>query len=58
MNNEQKREIIKALAMGIDVIEIAKVEGVSVYEVENIRNDCEAEINEKKQFYFEMEAGK
>lgn len=58
MNNEQKSEIIKALAMGIEVTEVAKIEGVAVYDVENILNECQDKIAERKRFYSEMEVGK
>ena len=58
MNKEQRNEIMKALAMGLDVTEIAKVENVSVYDVENILNECQAEIADRKKFYSEMEVGK
>lgn len=54
MNKEQKSEIIKSLALGMSVTEIAKIEDVSVYDVENIQNQCETEIAERKRFYEEM----
>lgn len=50
MSNEKKSEIIKSLAVGMEPVEIAELEGVSVGEVENILNDCQAEIAECEAF--------
>lgn len=50
MNNEQKSEIIKSLAFGMNAKEIAEVEGVSAAEVEQVAYDCADEIARKKAF--------
>lgn len=50
MNNEQRAEIIKSLAFGMNVAEIAEVEGVSTTEVEQIAYDHADEIARKKAF--------
>jgi DNA-directed RNA polymerase specialized sigma24 family protein len=46
LTNEKKSEIIKSLAFGMEPVEIAELERVSVGEVENILNDFQAEIAE------------
>lgn len=51
MNNEQKTEIIKSLAMGMSAERIADLEDVPVSEVVNIQKNCNAEIAERKIFY-------
>ena len=51
MNKEQKTEIIKSLAMGMSVAEIADIEDVTEAEVEAIRGECSTEIAERKAFY-------
>ena len=58
MNNEQKCEVIKSLALGMEATEVAKLEGLSVYEVENILNECQTEISERKRFFEERSGGK
>ncbi|MGN1135192.1 MAG: hypothetical protein ACI4SF_03130 [Oscillospiraceae bacterium] len=50
MNNEQKSEIIKSFALGMSANEIAKVEGISEAEAEQISYDCADEIARKKAF--------
>lgn len=50
MNNEQKSEIIKSLAFGMNAKEIAEIENVSTAEVEQIAYDCADEIARKKAF--------
>ena len=37
----------------MEATEVAKLEGLSVYEVENILNECQTEISERKRFYEE-----
>ena len=51
MNNEQRSEIIKSLAMGMSSEEIADLEDVPTSEVENIRDNSADEIAERKRFY-------
>ena len=51
MNNEQRTEIIKSLAMGMSAEKIAGLEDVPVSEVEKIRDTSAAEIAERKKFY-------
>lgn len=58
MNNKQGSEVIKSLALGMEPTKIAKLEDLSVYEVENILNECQAEISERKKFYEERGGGK
>lgn len=50
MNNEQKNEIIKSLALGMTAAEIAAVEGIPESEAEQIAYDCADEISRKKAF--------
>ena len=50
MNNEQKSEIIKSLALGMTAAEIAAVEGIPESEAEQIAYDCADEISRKKAF--------
>ncbi len=50
MNNEKRAEIIKSLACGMEAVDIAKLEGVTVGDVANIKNDCQAEIAECAEF--------
>lgn len=50
MNNEQRAEIIKSLAFGMNAAENAEVEGVSAAEVEQIAYDHADEIARKKAF--------
>ena len=50
MNNEQKSEIIKSLAFGMNAKKIAEVEGVSAAEVEQIAYEHADEVAQKKAF--------
>ena len=50
MNNEQKNEIIKSLALGMTAAEIAAVEGISESEAEQISYDEADAIARKKAF--------
>lgn len=50
MNNEQRAEIIKSLAFGMNVAEIAEVESVSATEVEQIAYEHADEVAQKKAF--------
>lgn len=50
MNNEKRSEIIKSLAMGMTAVEIAALEGVSIYDVEKISHDNYNEIVKQKAF--------
>lgn len=57
MNEEQKSEILKSLAFGMEPAEIAKLEGASVGEIMNILNDNQDEINEIRKYYSKMGGG-
>ena len=50
MNNEQKNEIIKSIALGMTAAEIAAVEGIPESEAEQIAYDCADAIARKKAF--------
>ena len=50
MNNEQKNEIIKSLALGMTAAEIAAVEGIPESEAEQIAYDEADAIARKKAF--------
>lgn len=50
MNNEQRAEIIKSLALGMTAAEIAAVEGIPEAEAEQIAYDYADEIGRKKAF--------
>lgn len=50
MNNEQKNEIIKSLALGMTAAEIAAVGDIAESEAEQIAYDCADEISRKKAF--------
>ena len=50
MNNEQKSEITKSIALGMTAKEISKVEGIPESEAEQIAYDCADEISRKKAF--------
>ena len=50
MNNEQKNEIIKSIALGMTAAEIAAVEGIPESEAEQIAYDYADEISRKKAF--------
>lgn len=50
MNNEQKSEIIKSLALGMTAAEIAAVEGIPESEAEQISYDEADAIARKKAF--------
>lgn len=51
MNNEQKSEIIKSFAYGMTAAEIAKIEGISIEEAEQLAYDCADEIAHKKAYF-------
>lgn len=50
MNNEQKSEIIKSFAYGMTAADIAKIEGITEAEAEQIAYDCADEIARKKAY--------
>ena len=50
MNNEQKSEIIKSFAYGMTAAAIAKIEGITEAEAEQIAYDCADEIARKKAY--------
>ena len=51
MTVEQKTEIVKSLAMGMSAMKIACLEDVDTTIIEEIRNECAAEIAERKALY-------
>lgn len=50
MTNEQKSEIIKALAMGMSAEGISQIEDVGVNEIIEIRDTCKTEIAATAEF--------
>ena len=44
MTDQRKMEIIKALAYGESAVQVARAEGVTVAEVQQIAVDCDTEI--------------
>ena len=51
MNNEQKNEVLKALAYGRTPEKIAEAEDVELTEVENIQSEHADEIAEMREQY-------
>lgn len=51
MNNEQKTEIIKSLAMEMFPKKIADYENAAISETKTIRKNYSSEISERKIFY-------
>lgn len=48
MTDQQKNEVIKALAYGESTEQIAEAEGIEISQVQEIQQTCTAEITEEK----------
>lgn len=49
MNEDTRLEVIKALAYGINIEDIANMAEVDEAEIEKIRDDCASEITRRQQ---------